>query len=865
MNRTIAGLVGLAAAAATLGLDGIDVSRAAPPDRELRERTVDASYQQLRPDNRPDAKSRHYTALRREAVRQLLEGTARTVGRGERRTIEMASGDRVEYPVQDTAQLLTFLVEYGDQKAAGDPFPSHRSGPLHNRILEPPANDDATYWLPDFNREHYLDMFFTGLDDQGGESFAAAYREMSSGRFTLEGDVSDWVKVPFAASHYSLADGGEPDDLMTEFLQDGADAWVAQQSGLGKTDAEIADFLSAFDVWDRFDFDEDGNFKEPDGYIDHFQAVHAGEDESAGAPPWAIWAHRGSVNANGRVGPDFNRDGGVEIGDTGFWIRDYTVEPENGGIGIFAHEFGHDLGLPDYYDTQGGNNGTGFWTLMSVGSWLGHGAGDIGTTPNHMGAPDKLFLGWYDDDLAVVDGTGAPQIVDLGPSYHATDQGAQAVAVTLPQGHAILDVVEPDQGSRYFYSGMGNDRTATVTSPTAVAVPATEHPMLTARVSFSTEDDWDYAYLKVSTDDGVSWDYVDTNLSTETDPNERNFGHGITGCSGTRTPPIGGVCDLVWTDLSADLAAYAGQHVKVRFELVNDESTYELGFAVDDIRIDGSVLTDVEDGAPSWVLRGFRVMTGSSYAYAFDRFYIAENKQPMGYEKVLAEGPYSLSYDVSASIDRVDHFPYQDGLLIWYVNTFYEDNDTSVHPGQGYALPVDANPVYRPWTSRTGAALYYSDGTLNTRDATFDVDQMDALHLEADDVTGTIYYDARGGPSVPVFDDSNPNGYVDLTWVQSPWYSVQVAGVGSMIQVLSSDETTGHMVVKAGTRFVAMTGAAAVTGLPVTGQTLTAMPPSYFRAGVAASYQWQVGGRPISGAPSPCRAWARLARSCSCW
>ena len=32
---------------------------------------------------------------------------------------------------------------------------------------------------------------------------------------------------------------------------------------------------------------------------------------------------------------------------TGIWVGDYTIQPENGGLGVFAHEFGHDLGLPD--------------------------------------------------------------------------------------------------------------------------------------------------------------------------------------------------------------------------------------------------------------------------------------------------------------------------------------------------------------------------------------------------------------------------------------------------------------------------------------------------------------------------------------
>ncbi len=110
------------------------------------------------------------------------------------------------------------------------------------------------------------------------------------------------------------------------------------------------------------------------------------------------------------------------------WIRDYTTEPENGGLGVFAHEYAHDLGLPDLYDTSGGENGTGFWTLMSSGSWLGHGKGTIGTTPNHMGAWEKLQLGWLDYDTAK---TGETSTHKLGPSYHAT-KAQQALVVELP-------------------------------------------------------------------------------------------------------------------------------------------------------------------------------------------------------------------------------------------------------------------------------------------------------------------------------------------------------------------------------------------------------------------------------------------------
>ena len=131
-------------------------------------------------------------------------------------------------------------------------------------------------------------------------------------------------------------------------------------------------------------------------------AVHAGEGEDAGGGAQgadAIWSHRWYVNPTdfGLTGPSAEaRFGGAQIGESKYWIGDYTVEAENGGLGVFAHEFAHDLGLPDFYDTNAGENGTAFWTLMSSGSWIGDGTEDIGTKPDYMGPWEKLQLGWLD-------------------------------------------------------------------------------------------------------------------------------------------------------------------------------------------------------------------------------------------------------------------------------------------------------------------------------------------------------------------------------------------------------------------------------------------------------------------------------------
>ena len=134
--------------------------------------------------------------------------------------------------------------------------------------------------------------------------------------------------------------------------------------------------------------------------------MHAGEDESAGGGVQGDRRHLGAplvrVRHRRRLRParPTTRLGGTQIGDTGIWVGDYTMQPENGGLGVFAHEYGHDLGLPDQYDTTyTGENSVGFWSLMSSGSWLGTGKNAIGDLPGDMNAWDKLQLGWLNYDI----------------------------------------------------------------------------------------------------------------------------------------------------------------------------------------------------------------------------------------------------------------------------------------------------------------------------------------------------------------------------------------------------------------------------------------------------------------------------------
>jgi M6 family metalloprotease-like protein len=550
-------------------------------------------------DDRSSALDDERRRLNQKAVRLVLNGE-RQVRTRSGSTAVRVEGQWAELGVTGSDQIFTTLVEFGERRDRK--YKNAPAGPVHNQIPQPDRSvDNTTYWTADFNRQHYLDMFFNGLADQNGESVKKVYEEMSSGQYTVDGDVGDWVQVEWNEAHYGETESNKD---MSAFIKDGADAWYAAQQAAGKTDAQIREYLAGFDKWDRYDHDGDGDFAESDGYLDHYQAIHAGEGEEAGAPTWAIWSHRWYANQAGRgkVGPSPDAElGGVEIGDSGIWIGDYTTEPENGGIGVFAHEYAHDLGLPDLYDTAGGENGTGFWTLMSSGSWLGHGEDTIGTTPNHMGAWEKLQLGWLSYEEAQ---TGATSTHELAPSAQPADQ-TRAVVVTLPDNKG---------------------------------------------------------------------------------------------------------------------------------------------------------------------------------------YYIAENRQYSAYDATLEVGPYNFGWTATRP-DQVEHFPYQNGLLVTYWNPAHNNNNASEHPGAGEILPVDANPTALTWSD--GAVVR---NRIQTFDSTFGLEDTDPIALQrevADPTTGAVSTTTLSVPAQaanPLFDDSDPNAYYDPA---NPQGSVQVAGTGTQIEVVGSSDTGG--------------------------------------------------------------------------
>jgi len=725
-------------------------------------------------------------ASREVALSQVLNGQAQPEKRGASTVVKIGNADRrrghvdkyVELGREKTDKIFVVLAEFGNQRDPKYPDqdtnpdiagPAKFDGPLHNAIPEPDrSKDNSTLWKQDFSKQYFENMYFAS--GNGAESLKTYYEKQSSGRYSVEGMVSDWVKVPYNEARYGRSNGYPCSVNICsnsyDLIRDGITAWVESQHAAGKSDADIKATLASYDQWDRNDYDHDGDFNEPDGYIDHFQIVHAGGDQADGdliQGEDAIWSHRSTAFLNDTTGPANNKRGGVQVGTTGLWVSDYTMQPENGGLGVFAHEYGHDLGLPDHYDTTGvtGNaeNPVNWWTIMAQSRVSLPGDNASGARAADLGAWDKLQLGWLDFTTVK---TGQTKLVDLRPHEYNSKKD-QAVVVNLPKKKVVTELATPPEGTKSWYSGSGNlldnSLTRSVTLPAGTST-------LTFQATWDIEDcegdPCDYAYVEV--DAGSGFTEIPGSI---TNPAE---GNGIDGKSNG------------WVPATFDLSAYAGKTIGLRFRYLTDPAQANKGFFVDDIKVTSGGTTVFADGAENglngWTAVGFTAV-GASVTNEYDNYYIASHRTYESYDKYMKTGPYNAGFADRAKF--LEHFPYQTGLLVTYWDTSYTDNNTSVHPGGGEILPIDSHPDLilkadgTPWRPRVQAF-----------DAPFSFARTDkfTLHSGANNAPTTI----GGQWGNPLFDDSKSYYREDVA--TKTRYGVKVPNNGVKIFALLENGTS---------------------------------------------------------------------------
>ncbi len=207
------------------------------------------------------------------------------------------------------------------------------------------------------------------------------YSEVSFGLLEVSGMVYDWVGLLHPEVYYT----GPVNHGLTP--------------GVSRTDEMIAEIVDGLDNSVDFGlYDNDGpdgipNSGDDDGYVDILVVVHPARGGECGGIDH-MWSHSWQYslwdedNHQPLVTDDPATGGGSIL------IDDYIIAPTvscDGGlieIGVFCHEFGHALGLPDLYDYNGGGSGIGYWGLMGNGNW------NTPDSPAHMCAWSREQLGW---------------------------------------------------------------------------------------------------------------------------------------------------------------------------------------------------------------------------------------------------------------------------------------------------------------------------------------------------------------------------------------------------------------------------------------------------------------------------------------
>jgi immune inhibitor A len=688
--------------------------------------------------------------------------TARQLGKLEAEAIKKNTSPRNIKQARSTqvAKLLTILVEFNEN--ANDDFTgvqvpetvlegrdcaagTVQNGPLHNQIPNPATlaqDDNNTMWVDDFSSEHFNKMLYssegitervrtdlTGPDGQPGISLAGytmrnMYLEMSKGAYTVDGTATPWVKVPhseawYGASRCFLNEEGEYEAGAIQSMNGHPD----NPLGAGQMAIDAVNTLAAtnpdfpwadYDIEDQGDRDGDGNFFEPDGVVDHLVLVHAGEDKSGGGGAegvYAIWAHSSTVV------------GGHQVPGTDVFVSNYIVQPEDSGVGVFAHEYGHDLGLPDLYDTSGaGDSDVDFWDLMASGS---HSGPIFQSMPTHMGLWDKWVLGWA-DPVIMTPGTSERDI-QLGQTSNTPRGTRDGVKINLP--NKVITLATPHSGANMWYTGADQDW-ADIKLERTVNVPAGADVRFWMWNDYVIEADWDFGFVEVSTDGGTTWselkvyDEAGNLVSTDdgyADPNGRmaDFGgkkYGLTGDTHG------------WRHDYVDLSAYAGQTIGLRLRQATDEAFVERGWFADDFSVtaDGSpVFTDdVESGANGWTAQGgtftdttgpgWRIDTGTSVRA---HYYLAEWRNFDGFDQGL-----KYAYDTTYLRDgawKVEKVAYNaPGMLVWYRDTTWGNanhaaNNATAMPSvgaKGGLLIVDSH--FDP-LRRAGEAAVKDPSTLD--------------------------------------------------------------------------------------------------------------------------------------------------------
>ena len=547
----------------------------------------------------------------------------------------MAVNAASDSDVTKTVKVLAVLIDFPDL-----PYNANRLSP-----------GDTDMYYSSYPASHYQNLLFstTGVTGPSGQNLISAYQyyqAVSGQSFYFTGGVKGWVRADNNADYYG-ANVDDSDKAAEELVIEAVTKAVASMS---------ADELASYDVEDQFDLDGDGNLEEPDGVIDHFMVFHSSVGEEAGGGVLgddAIWSHRSFVSNTP-----------ISITGSSKKLFGYTIQPIDAAVGVCTHEFGHDLGLPDEYDTNNSGKGSpvGKWSLMSGGSWAGNLAGTqpSGFSPYARSYLQDKYKGRWVNETKVNFAGLSNSSLDLQLNSAVNMDKVNQISIPLP----VEDVpfYAPIDGDYQYYSGKGNLINNAMSFD--FTLPAETPLSLTMQAHWNIEEDYDYMQVMV---DSVVLAGNHTKASNSTNA-ARNI---ITGNSGDLPAATG--ADH-WVELEYDLSAYAGRSVTISVVYKTDEAVGDYGIVIDKLAIKNNDILWYSDSAElenSVNLAGFSRISDSLPGQG--RRYILQLRNQSGIDGGLSKAGYN------------------PGVLVWLENLNFDDNNVSDHPGYSLIGVIDAD------------------------------------------------------------------------------------------------------------------------------------------------------------------------------
>ncbi|MBW3695796.1 M6 family metalloprotease domain-containing protein [Vibrio sp. T187] len=658
-----------------------------------------------------------------------------------------------------------------------------------------------------YNPEHYQELLFSdaGYTGPNGENLISMrqYYESESGdSYSVAGQAAGWYRAAKPASFYGGNSPTTDNDLNAQELVREALNQLAQDPNIN---------LADYDIEDRYDYDSDGNFREPDGVIDHLMVFHASVGEEAGGGVLgadAIWSHRFNLGQahvlEGTSSSLPDRFGGQ------YAAFDYTIQPIDAAAGVCAHEYGHDLGLPDEYDTQytGKGEPVSYWSIMSSGSW----AGQIGgTQPTAFSSWAKHFLQksiggrWVNDDqISIEDLEDNPQVYTL---FQTTDNSRpNMIKIDLPEKE--IEGLKPFEGEFSFHSAKGDDLKNSMTRK--LDIPAGDSALLTFKTWYEIEKDYDFARVL------INGQAVAGNITSMDDP----YNTGL-------VPAIGGASSG-WIDAEFDLSQWAGQQVELSFEYITDGGLAMEGFYLDNINlvVDGAI-TSVDDGesTSSFALNGYQLSNGFHQA---QHYYLLQWRSHTDVDEGLA------------NIKRMGQLiTFEPGLIIWYVDESLTDNWVGKHPGEGWLGVVDADQNAMVWANSGEVA----QTRFQVRDAAFSMHDHNPMRL--------INGDNDVLEDTSLIGNANFADNQDYTSPQAPDSGRKLTEFGLVIDILNQGESNEYGVVRLSKISDSNIAPTANFELNVDGLNVSSSNYSTDEDGELVSYLWDFGNGQTSNEMAP--------------